>query len=160
MPPPLAQAAPWDPAPPAQMTPPPVQRQLTFSDLTTGLRQYSAGESRYNANHSGLLGVVAVVLIVCVLLHLRQRRKQAGPPDSEGRLGRELCRVARVSPLTRILLHWVSRSTRVPVAALLVSSAAFERALATWSARPTFGPVRRWGRTHLHALHVQLFSPA
>lgn len=154
----LAQTPPWEqpPAPPPPAAP--VQHGLTFSELKSGLRAYQSGTTRDSARNSGLMVVVLLVLLLGVFLHVRQRRKEAGPPDNVGKLGRELCRIARVPWSSRVLLWWVGRSTKLPLACLLVSSTSFEAAVRAWAALPTFGPARRWGRERLRRIKPLLFG--
>jgi hypothetical protein len=153
----LAQTPPWE-QPAAPPPPAPTQHGLTFSELKSGLRAYQSGTTRDSARTSWLLVVVALVVLLGLFLHVRQRRKEAGPPDSPGKLGRELCRIARLPWTARVLLWWVGRSTNLPVSCLLISSEAFETAVGLWAEVPTFGPARRWGRERLRRVQPLLFA--
>jgi hypothetical protein len=61
---------------------------------------------------------------------------------------------------TRLLLKWVARSTGVPFASLLLSSALFDKAITEWAAHSTFSAMRQWGRGRLRALRPRLFESA
>ncbi|HVX87033.1 MAG TPA: hypothetical protein VH253_19770 [Phycisphaerae bacterium] len=161
----IAQAVPppWDdtPSAPPATAAPAAQggaHTLTFNDFTNGLRDYNTGKDRGSAGSGVLIGVVAVVVLVGLLLHLRQRRREAGPPDSDRKLAWELLGAAGLSWRIRLLLLWVARTTGAPVAALLISTTAFDRAVGDWAARSTFGPARRWGKGALDGARAQLFG--
>ncbi|HVS70035.1 MAG TPA: hypothetical protein VHQ47_02140 [Phycisphaerae bacterium] len=163
---PLGQSVPppWDDSPgaaPATATPGTTgggTHTLTFSDFTNGLRDYNTGKDKSSTGSGVLIGVVAVVVFAGILLHVRQRRKEAGPPDSDRRLAWELLSAAGVSWKIRLLLLWVARSTGWPVAALLISTAAFDKAVGEWGKRSTFGPARRWGKAALQGARSELFA--
>ncbi len=154
---PLAQASPWD-EPAAPPPPPkPTAHPMSFSDLQEGMRAYNAGETD-NSMRNGLLIMIAAVAVLALLLHLRQRHKSAGPPDSISHLGWELSRQLRFPMGTKLLLWWVARSSRTPIASLMLSSALFDKAVAAWAAQPTFGVARQWGRGRLNLLRPALFA--
>lgn len=155
----LAQYHPWD-EPPAPEPAPKPRRSMSFSDLQQGLRSYQSGESNDNAFRNGILLLMAAVALLALVIHLRQRNKAAGPPDSLGRLGLELGRLVPFPFGSRLVLWWVARTCGVPFASLLLSAALFDRSVAAWAAVPTFGVARHWGLGRLQALRAVLFSPA
>ena len=57
-----------------------------------------------------------------------------------------------------MLLWWVARSTEMPVATLLISSALFERSVEDWGRVPTLTLARRLGRGRLERLRGVLFG--
>jgi hypothetical protein len=153
----LAQFSPYDDAPAPQPAPTP-RRPMSFSDLQQGLRSYQSGEASDPAFRNGILILIACVAVLALIIHLRQRTKTAGPPDSLRRLGLELGRLVQFPFGTRVMLWWVARSARVPFASLLLSSALFDKSVAAWAAAPTFGMVRQWGRGRLARLRPMLFG--
>lgn len=155
----LAQYSPYDEPPVAAPAPAP-RRPMSFSDLQQGFRSYQSGETSDPAFRNGILILIACVAVLALVIHLRQRTKNAGPPDSLGRLGLELGRLVRFPFGSRVMLWWVARSVRVPFASLLLSSALFDRSVSAWAAAPTFGVVRQWGRGRLERLRGVLFEAA
>ena len=131
---------------------------LSFNDLQQGLRSANQGTPHDRSTTFALIGMVAAVVVVGLILHLRQRRKQAGPPTSTARLAWELSRTIPLSLRSRMLLIWVARSANAPLATLLLSAQIFDAALLTWSNQPTFSPIRRWGKSQLAALRPVLFD--
>lgn len=155
----LAEVVPWDDAP---ASPPPAasqQRPMNFSDLQQGFRQWHEGTTSENTFRNGMLVVVALVAVVALVVHLRQRRRAPKTINSPLRLGMELSRQVPFPFGSRIMLWWVARSTGLPLATLLISAAAFRAGVEQWSAEPTFGLLRRWGRSRLERLQPVLFDP-
>jgi len=152
----IAQASPWDDAPPPE--PPKPEHRLSFTDLQQSLHDYNTGKTNDNGFRNGILSLLAIVAVFALIVHLRQRHKEAGPPDSLAKLGRELGRMVRFPFATRMLLYWVARSTRTPFASLLLSGGLFDRCLEEWAHRPTFSVARRWGKARLERLRPALFE--
>src|SRR4051812_6031900 len=92
---PLAQANPWDDAPPAPPESKPAAHPMTFSDLQGAMHDYTEGKTTDNTFRNGTLILLAVTAAIALLIHWRQKRKTAGPPDSLGKLGREIGRLIR-----------------------------------------------------------------
>ncbi|MEI8197835.1 MAG: hypothetical protein WCI73_18220, partial [Phycisphaerae bacterium] len=111
-----------------------------------------------NTFRNGMLVVIGFLLIVVLISHLRQRRAQPKALDSQFRLGWELCRLVPFPVGSRLMLWWVARSTKTPMATLLISAQAFEVAVRQWGQEPTFAPLRQWGRTRLQRLEPILFG--
>ena len=154
---PLAQAIPWDDAAEAPSAPQTASsRRMSFSDLQQGLRNYSS--STDNSFRNGILILMAVIAAIVLAIHLYQRRKNVGTVDSLGRLGWELGGLVRFPFGSRLMLWWVARSTDVPFASLLLSSALFDQCVSQWAARPTMTVARHWGRTRLASLRPGLFQ--
>jgi len=126
---PLAQMEmPDDPTQPMQAAPQRApQKPMTFSDLQGAMRDYSEGKHQDNTFRNGSLIILGVIAVVALLIHFRQKQKNAEPPDSLGKLGRELGRLVRFPLGTKMLLRWVAASSKVPFASLLLSSALFDR---------------------------------
>ena len=101
-----------------------------------------------------------VVGVIALVIHLRQRRQSAEPPDSLRSLGWKRGRLVRFPLGSRLVLWWVARSNKLPLAALLLSSALFDKSVAAWSDQATFSAARRWGRGRLMRLRPLLFEPA
>lgn len=153
----LAQASPpWEDAPPVAPKAP--VNGGGGIDLSKGFQQVYGGTVSENTFRNGMLVVVGVVIIVALVMHLRERRKQHKVVDSQFRLGWELCRLVPFPFGSRIMLWWVARSTRTPVATLLISARAFEQSINQWANQPTFALLRQWGRTRLMRLQPILFS--
>ena len=150
----LAQAAPWDDPPEAPTTE--AAPRMDFSDLQKALHAANTGETD-KTFRNGLFIMVGAVALLGLILHLREKHKHAGPPDSKGRLGWELSRLMPFPFGTRMLLWWVARSTATPLAALMISSQLFDHAVAEWERQPTFTLARRWGKVRLEALKTVLF---
>jgi hypothetical protein len=153
----LAQYSPYDEpvAPQPEARP---RRAMSFSDLQQGFRSYQSGETNDTAFRNGILLLMAAVAVLALIVHLRQRTKNAGPPDSLARLGLELGRLVRFPLGSRLMLWWVARTAGVPFASLLLSSALFDKSIAQWAAVPTFGVARQWGRSRLARLRPLLFG--
>lgn len=130
---------------------------MTFSDLQQGLRQYQSGEGDNSLAH-GLLIIVASVAVLALVLHLRQRMKTMGPPDSDRKLARELSRAVGFPMFSRLALWWVSRTTGTPMAAMIVCEHLFDVNVAAWAGRPTFSLARGWGKSRLDQLRSKLFA--
>jgi len=154
------QATPWDEAPTPPAPPPKPGKPMSFSDLQQGFRQYQSGETNDTAFRNGILILMAGVALLALFIHLRQRKKNAGPPDSFGRLGLELGRLVRFPFGARLMLWWVARTSRVPFASLMLSSTLFDRSIAAWAASPTFAVARQWGKSRLDRLRPLLFESA
>jgi hypothetical protein len=155
---PLAQASAFEGQAGAAAAAAPVAKPMSFSDLQKGMRAYNSGEAKDNGFRNGTLTLLFFVALLALILHLRQRRKTAGPPDSMGKLGWELSRQVRFPFGSRFVLLWVGRSTGTPFASLLVSASLFDRAVNDWTRNPTFSAARHWGRTRLDRLRSQLFN--
>ena len=154
----LAQADPWDESfapPPPQSAP---SRPMTFSDLRGAMHDYTTGNTKDHTFRNGSLVILAVITLIALLIHLRQKQKTAGPPDSLGRLGLELARGVRFPLFSRLLLRWVAASSKVPFASLLLSSSLFDRCVQDWSRAHTFVIVRGWGKGRLDRLRPVLFD--
>ena len=134
------------------------ERPMTFSDLQGAMKDYSEGKHQDNTFRNGSLIILGVIAIVALLIHLRQKQKNAEPPDSVGKLGRELARLVRFPLGTKALLKWVAASSKVPFASLLLSSALFDRCVKEWSHGHTFALVRAWGKGRLEKLRPVLFE--
>ncbi len=154
----LAQIMPMNDERETPPPPPPAHHPLSFTDLQQGLRSANQGNPHDRSTQTALIGMVAVVVLIGVILHLRQRHKQAGAPNSTKRLAWELSRRITFPFGSRILLVWVARTAKVPMATLLVSARAFDAAIVTWAGRPLFGPLRRWGQGRLMQLKPVLFE--
>src|SRR4051812_24513663 len=118
---------PWDDIP-ERPEPAAPKRPMSFQDLQQGLRAYNNGETNSNYFRYSLIGMVAVVVLLAIFLHFRQRRKEGGVPDSPGRLAWELSRKISFPLGARFALVCVARYTKVPMATLLISATAFDRA--------------------------------
>ena len=134
------------------------ERPMSFSDLQGAMHDYGTGKNRDNTFRNGSLIILGVIAVVVLLIHLRQKQKNAEPPDSVGKLGRELGRLVRFPIGTKALLKWVAASSKVPFASLLMSSALFDRCVKEWSRGHTFGIVRAWGKGRLEKLRPVLFG--
>jgi len=152
---PLAQEAMWEDAPPPKQ---PAPHRMSFSDLQQSLHDYDTGKINDNGFRNGVLSLLAVIALVFLIVHLRQRHKNAGPPDSMHRLGRELGRLVHFPLGTRLLLQWVARSTRTPFASLLLSAGLFDKCVHQWAEIPTFSVARNWGQSRLAKLRPILFA--
>jgi hypothetical protein len=144
--------------PPAAPAPRQPARPMNFSDLQGAMRDYSDGKHQDNTFRNGSLIIMGVIAIVALLIHLRQKQKNAEPPDSVGKLGRELGRLVRFPLGTKALLKWVAASRKVPFASLLLSSALFDRCVKEWSCEHTFAVFRAWGKSRLDKLRPVLFE--
>jgi hypothetical protein len=154
---PLAQFNPYEDAP-APSEPPP-QRPMSFSDLQRGLRDVHSGKVDDSTFRNGILVLLALLALVVLIIHFRQRHETpAAPPDSLRKLGRELGRVVRFPFGSRLFLKWVAFSTAAPYPALLLSSDLFDQSVAQWSRYPTFAAARSWGRSRLQRLRPVLFG--
>jgi hypothetical protein len=154
----LGQASSFDDAPAPAKPAAPAPHPLTFSDLQQGLRTANHGDPHDRTAQVALLSMVAGVAVVALILHLRQRRKEAGPMNSSRRLAWELSKQVRFPFGARMVLWWVAMSAKIPMATLLISGHAFDGALEAWFHRPTFGPLRRWGMARLERLRPLLFG--
>lgn len=152
----LGQMAPWE-DPPAQTPPEAPAPKMNFGDLQKALHNVNTGETDQSFRN-GAIVIIGAVVLLAVVLHYRQRRKTAGPPDSMPGLARELARCVSFPFGTRVLLWWVARSTATPMATLLISSTLFERSVGAWSVIPTFALARRWGKGRLERLKSVLFG--
>jgi hypothetical protein len=156
----LGQADPFDD--PNASSPPPTPaiptHSFSFSDLQQGLRTANHGDPHDRTAQITLMCMVATVAVIALVLHLRQRRKEAAPLNSSLRLAWELARQVRFPWGSRLVLLWVARSAKMPLASLLISGHAFDAALEVWFHRPTFGPLRKWGMTRLAQLRPVLFG--
>jgi len=155
---PLAQSSSFDGEEGSAPAAPPPPRPMSFSDLQQGMRAYNSGETQQNGFRYGTLWLVVVVAVLALIVHLWQRRKAAGPPESLGKLGWELSRQVRFPFGSRFVLMWVGRSTKTPFASLLVSATLFDRAVHEWTRNPTFSAARHWGRLRLDRLRGRLFN--
>ena len=153
----LAQLIPYDGS--ADTPPPPAQRPMSFSDFQNGMKQWNDGVTD-NTFRNGLLVVVAIVVLISLAVHLRQRMTHRPELTSPKRLGWELARVVPFPFGTRLLLYWVACSTRMPMAALLLSAPAFEASVKTWASHGTFAPLRHWGAGQMGKLKAVLFEHA
>ncbi len=154
----LAQASPFD-DPPAPATAPEARRPMSFSDLQQGMRDVHSGKVNDNGFRNGVILILAVIGLIALIIHLRQRKAVAVQPDNLAKLGRELGRLVRFPLGAKLLLKWVALSTSTPFASLLLSENLFNRRLAEWEAMPTFSAARHWGRTRLERLRMELFDP-
>jgi hypothetical protein len=154
------QATPWDDAPTAPPPPPKPSKPMSFSDLQQGFRQYQTGETNDTSFRNGILILMACVALLALFIHLRQRKKNGGPPDSLARLGFELGRLVRFPFGSRMMLYWVARTSKVPFASLLLSSVLFDKSIAAWASTPTFAVARQWGKSRLARLRPLLFESA
>jgi hypothetical protein len=158
----VGQAAPqiWEdpetPAPKAVTAMPP--RSMNFGDLQKGFRAELNGETNDGYYRVLLLVIVLAVVLFGLILYWRQKRKDGGPPESMARLAWQLSVGLHFPIGTRLLLWWVGRSTRVPVAVLLISGEVFKASVAEWSRQPTFGVLREWGVRRLARLERLLFE--
>jgi len=153
-------ATPWDEAPTPPPPAPKPNRPMSFSDLQKGLRDYNSGENNDTAFRNGILILMACTALLALFIHLRQRKKNAGPPDSLALLGMDLGGLVRFPFGARVMLWWVARTNRVPFASLLLSSTLFDKAIAAWAAAPTFAVARQWGKSRLDRLRPLLFEAA
>jgi hypothetical protein len=152
----LAQLSPYDDAPPPA---PPPQPRMSFSDLQQGLRDVHSGKVDDSTFRNGILVLLAILGLVVLIMHFRQRHESpTQPSDSLRRLGRELGRKVQFPFGTRLLLKWVALTTATPYPALLLSSEMFDKCVRQWSRDPTFTAVRNWGRVRLLRLRPVLFG--
>jgi hypothetical protein len=153
----LAQYNPYDDAPPP---PAPVQHSMSFSDLKQGLRDVNDGHVDDSFFRNGILSLLAVLALIVLIMHFRQRHQNATPsaPNSLSRLGRELGRFVPFPLGAKLVLKWVARSTGAPYAALLLSSELFDQSINQWSRQPTFALARSWGKSRLTRLRPLLFG--
>jgi hypothetical protein len=152
------QEDPWDSGAAPQAPPRPARHQMSFSDLQQSLRDVNSGKGGDNSFRNNVLVLLALVGMIVLIVHLYRRHKRAAPPDNIHRLGRELGRLVRFPPGTRLLLKWVARSTRTPFASLLLSAPLFDRCIQDWARQPTFSVARQWGRGRLERLRPVLFD--
>ena len=139
--------------------PPPAQpHRMSFSDLRQSMHDYNTGKVNDNGYRNGALGLAAVIALIFLIIHWRQQRKNALPPDSIHRLGRELSRLIRFPVGTRLLLKWVAHSTCTPFASLLLSAGLFDKCITQWAQHSTFSVARHWGRGRLEKLRPILFG--
>jgi len=131
---------------------------LTFRDVQKSVHSRFSGATPDTFPRNALLATIAAVALLVLILHLRQRQKANGPPNNIHKLARELSRGIPFPPGSRILLYWVSRSTHIPIAALLISSETFDAGVESWSNQPTFTIAREWGRHRLRKLKNILFD--
>lgn len=131
---------------------------MSFSDLQQGLRTQLDGDHNESHYRNLLLAIMVVVVLVAILLHLRQRRKTGGPPNRPFALARELSRAVSFPFGSRLLLWWVARAGKTPLAALLLSEELFEKNVSDWGRQPTFGLIRQWGSGRLARLRCVLFE--
>jgi len=136
--------------------PPP--HHMSFSDLQKGLQVSNNGDPHDRPFQMILLVLIAVIAVIALILHLRQRKKTAGPANSTSRLARELARKIPFPFGTRLLLGWVARTCNIPMATLMLSARTFDHAVETWSAHHTFALIRHWGRGRLALLRPILFD--
>ena len=148
--------APWSDDPPS--APPKPEHRLSFSDLQRSLHDYNTGKTNDNGFRNGILILLAIIGVIALVIHLRQRHQEAGPPDSLAKLGRELGRLVRFPFGTRLLLWWVARSTRTPFASLLLSGGLFDRCVEEWAHSIDVFSGWRWGKTRLERLRPALFE--
>jgi hypothetical protein len=155
----LAQYNPYDDAPPPP-PPPPVQRPMSFSDLKQGLRDVHNGNVDNSFFRNSSLSLLAVLALIVLLLHLRQRHQNtiSTVPNNLRRLSRELGRFVPFPWGTKLILKWVARSTGAPYPALLLSSELFDQSINAWSRQPTFALARGWGKARLERLRSVLFE--
>jgi hypothetical protein len=152
----LAQLNPYDDAPPPAPAPRP---RMSFSDLQQGLRDVHSGKVDDSTFRNGILVLLAILGLVVLIIHFRQRQQTPAPPkDSFRKLGRELGREVPFPLGTRLLLKWVARSTATPYPALLLSGDLFDKCVGQWSRVPTFLVARTWGRLRLQRLRPLLFG--
>lgn len=151
------QGTPWDDPPTDPTPPPPPKHPISFSDLQQSLHDYNTGKGD-NGFRNGILIILVLIALFALVLHFRQRHKNAGPPDSIHKLGRELGKPVRFPVASRVVLKWVARSTQTPFAALMLSAALFDKCVNDWSNQPTFSVARHWGRTRLERLRPVLFD--
>ncbi len=144
----LAQASPDDlddkPA-----APPEASHPLSFSDLQRGLRSASHADPSDQHFKFALIIMIAIVLLIGIFLHLRQRRKNPLPPNSPRKLAWELAKKIRLPLDTRLFLAWTAHSAHLPMAHLMISPTAFDRSLSHWSPQPTLTRLRRRGTSRL-----------
>jgi hypothetical protein len=150
---PLAQLT-VDDNPPPKDTPP----RMTLTDLKQGLRDVQDGKVDTSTFRNGIITLLAVLALIVLVIHLRQRRKKAAPPDNLRKLGRELGRKVPFPLGAKFLLHCVARATKTPFPALLLSAALFDKCVAQWAREPSFAAVRNWGRSRLLHLRPVLFD--
>jgi len=105
-----------------------------------------------------VLVLLALIGLVALIVHLRQRKTEVVVPDSMAKLGREMARLVRFPFGSRLFLKWVAKSTNTPFASLLLSQKLFDRRIEEWEAMPTFSAVRHWGRSGLDRLRGELFD--
>ncbi len=136
----------------------PVSHRPNFSDLQQGFQRVNNGELNDNTVRNGILILMAVVGVVALVIHLKQRRESAQPPDSLRSLSWSMSRLVRFPMGSRMVLWWVARSNKLPVAALMLSSVLFDKSVASWSGQATFSAARRWGKGRLIRLRRVLFD--
>jgi len=131
---------------------------LSFSDLRKGFRDRLDGHTD-DTHYSRLLWAIVIgIILLGVLLQLRQRRKEGGPPSSDSALFREITRGVPFPLATKLLLKWVAHTAQIPASALLISGDIYQRSVADWSRQPTFALVRQWGASRLARLEKTLFD--
>ena len=151
---------PFDGEPSQPVAPPPPRpaRPMTFSDLQGAMHDYGTGKNVDHTFRNGSLVILAIIAVVVLMSHLREKHKNAAPPDSVRKLGRELGRPVRFPLCTGVLLRWVAITCKVPFASLLLSSHLFDRCVQQWSHEHTFSIVRSWGKSRLERLRPVLFE--
>src|SRR6476659_6039934 len=88
------------------------QNQISFSDLQKSMRDQLNGNTNDTHYSYILWGIVAGIVLLGVVLHLRQRRKTGGPPNNPRALFREISREVPFPFGTRLLLQWVARTAQ------------------------------------------------
>jgi hypothetical protein len=131
---------------------------LSFSDLQKGFRDRLDGHTD-DTHYSRLLwAIVIAIVLLGIFLHLRQRRKEGGPPTSDSALFREITRGVAFPFATKWLLKWVARTAQIPAPTLLISAEIYQRSVADWSRQPTYALLRQWGASRLAGLEKTLFA--
>jgi len=133
-------------------------RGMTSRDFFQGMHQAFHNGPTDNSFQKGVLVAVAIVAIIALIAHLRQRWQSREPPHSTLRLARELTRGLKFSFLGKLLLWWVGYSTSSGFIPLLLSGPLFDRSIQQWAQIPTLAPLRRWGYRRLLRLRPLLFE--
>ena len=154
----LAQADLFDETTATAPAEPPARHPMSFSDFKQGMRDVHSGKVDDSGFRNGIIVILAVIGLIALIIHLRQRRQNATAPDSLGKLGWELSRGVRFPFASRVMLYWVAKSTKTPFASLLLSENLFKSRVGLWEAEPTFSVARHWGRGRLDLLRPVLFD--
>ncbi|HVT80232.1 MAG TPA: hypothetical protein VHM90_06200 [Phycisphaerae bacterium] len=134
------------------------RKPMSFSDLQQGMRDVHSGKVDDSGFRNGILIMLALIGLVALIMHFRQRKTEVVVPDSMGKLGRELSRLVHFPMGSRVFLKWVAKSTDTPFASLLLSESLFDRRIREWEAMPTFSAARHWGKSRLDRLRGELFG--
>ena len=116
----LSQIVEWDDTAVPPPPPPPPARPMNFSDLQQGFQQWNTNATGESAFRNGILVVMGILLMVALVVYLRRRVRVRKTLNSQLRLGWELSRLVPFPFGSRIVLWWVSRTTKTHFVTLLI----------------------------------------